>query len=141
MTNKQTIVVVGLIGAFVTCFVLVVYGSYRDSSARLETYMSEASKKEAPVVREDVKVIPSPKPTPPPRSNNAITKGKEAWMEGCLESGDTSYASCSCAFDFLLNKYGMDGLLELATDWTSDSPTDAGQRALVEAVVYCSTIE
>lgn len=61
------------------------------------------------------------------------TQFKDSFIEGCME-GDSSYTLCSCAYTQLENKYGNDGLLDLAADYlkTEKLPEEA-----IDAILVC----
>ena len=115
MSGKEKIVL-GIIGGFIL----------------LVAVTKPKAEKTKPVGKdEEVKtLIETTKPTP-------ISKRdvfKESFMEGCLEDGETGYQECSCFYDYLLSRYGLNGILDMEEEMEySDEIPDE----MFEAVNYC----
>lgn len=71
-------------------------------------------------------------PTTEPRTESRSVF-REAYMGGCVTS-ETSDAYCGCTFDFIVDKYGMDKVVELGLEYqkTGELPSE-----MVEAAVSC----
>lgn len=55
----------------------------------------------------------TPEPTQQPTNNNFLEMMRTEFNNGCMGEG-ASYAFCNCAFNYMVNKYGVDKLIDLA---------------------------
>lgn len=90
--------------------------------------------------------VPSPVPTPAPVPTSApvptINTGsgdlKDSFIEGCTESGDSSLRYCTCAFNTLVEEYGIAKVIKMSIE--ADSPSGlskASREIMVEVATQC----
>ena len=130
MTTK-TVVALGSVGAFIVVMVLLVaYGGYRTSSDWLETYVSPAGSIVSPQLKEDLRVIPKPKQ----KSDKEVFRSM--FIDGCM-GGTSTYAQCSCSYDYLYDNYGSEAMMRIGTESYNGNVSDESMRIVMEAVSVC----
>ncbi len=62
---------------------------------------------------------------------------KLSFIEGCTENEVLTYIQCSCMYDFISRKYGMDGLMDMAKEYTQTGTiSDYYMDGVMEACFY-----
>jgi len=62
---------------------------------------------------------------------------ESAYMEGCMESEESSRSYCKCTYDYVLNTFGKDELIDFSLRLTDGSYTDNDLTVFTNAVNSC----
>ena len=60
---------------------------------------------------------------------------KTSFIEGCMDGDAVKFAMCNCAYDKMLNKYGVDGFLKISTDYIK---TQQMPESVVTTIIGCA---
>jgi hypothetical protein len=52
-----------------------------------------------------------------PVTNDVLNNFKTGFVDGCMQDGSVTYLECSCSYDELVKEYGVDGLLDISSDY------------------------
>lgn len=85
----------------------------------------------------EIKVTETPIPTKSATEDEvvmAVYRG--AFVEGCIDGDNTKINSCRCVFDYFIDNYGLEKMIEAAQD------EDASKNPmLIEATVECYSVK
>lgn len=76
---------------------------------------------------------PTPKEVVKPSSNTETFL--KYYIEGCMESGEATYKYCSCSYEYIVEKYGFNTLLDESTDYVKTGIVSEKLNSIAEDAV------
>lgn len=78
----------------------------------------------------------TPGPTQIPTINNdTMDVFRGVFVDGCTEGGEVSEDKCTCMFDYMVDTYGIDEVLQISQD------EDQVQAVSLNAAIECVDVE